>query len=58
MTDDERAEAYYYIGRKALLDDRPDEARNGFAKCVALDRDNELIETDFARALLQRLEDP
>lgn len=53
-TDDERAEAHYYIGRKALLDDRADEAEAALAKCVALDR-NDVLETDFARALLAQL---
>ena len=56
VTDDERAEAYYYIARKALLDGKPDEAKDAFEKCVALDR-NTVLETDFARALLQRRED-
>ncbi len=55
-TDDERAEAHYYIGRKALLDARPDEAKDAFTKCVALDR-NDVMETDFARALLEQLKD-
>jgi lipoprotein NlpI len=54
-TDDERAEAYYYIGRQALLDGRPDDAKEAFAKCVILDRGN-ILETDFARVLLKQLE--
>ncbi len=53
VTDDQRAEAHYYIGRKALLDDHPDEAKDAFTKCVALDR-NDVLETDFARAYLQQ----
>ena len=57
VTDDERAEAYYYIARKALLDGRPDEAKDAFTKCVALDRDK-LLETDFARALLKQSDRP
>ncbi len=55
-TDDERAEAYYYIGRKALLDGRLDDARQAFTSCVELDRD-QVTETDFARALLSQLGD-
>ena len=53
-TDDERAEAYYYIGRQALLDGDPAAARAAFEKCVTLDRDG-VVESDFARALLTRL---
>jgi serine/threonine protein kinase/lipoprotein NlpI len=54
-TDDERAEAYFYIGRQALLDGKPDAAREAFTKCVALQR-SEVLETDFARALLKQVE--
>ena len=56
VTDDERAEAHYYIARKALLDGQPDEANDAFEHCVALDR-NTVLETDFARALLKQLGD-
>lgn len=55
VTKDERAEAYYYIARKMLLDDSPDDAKDAFAKCIHLNRPN-VLETDFARALLKRLE--
>jgi serine/threonine protein kinase/lipoprotein NlpI len=54
-TADERAEAYYYIGRQALLDGRPDAAREAFTQCVALDRP-EVLENDFAQVLLKQLE--
>jgi len=54
-TDDQRAEAYYYIGRQALLDNRPEDAEEAFARCVALNR-IDVLETDFARALLRRVE--
>jgi serine/threonine protein kinase/Flp pilus assembly protein TadD len=50
-TDDERAEAHYYIGRKLLLDGERGTARDAFTKCIALQRDD-VLETDFARALL------
>ena len=56
VTDDERAEAYYYIARKALIDNRPNDAKDAFEQCVALER-NAVMETDFARALLRQLED-
>ena len=52
--DDERAEAYYYIGRKALLDDQPGEAFEALSMCIALNR-TDIIETEFARALHERL---
>ena len=54
-TDDERAEAQYYIGRKALLDGDPAAARTAFEKCVALER-NGILETDFARAMLDAVD--
>jgi len=47
-TDDERAEACYYIGCKALLDGDQDAARAAFEKCLALERDG-ILETAFAR---------
>jgi len=40
-----------YIGRKALLEDRPDDARDALAACGALNR-NGLLQTNFARARL------
>jgi serine/threonine protein kinase/Tfp pilus assembly protein PilF len=54
--EDEKAEAYYYIGRKALLDGRVPDARAAFSKCVSLDRGN-VMETDFARALLAQMQE-
>ena len=53
VTDDERGEAYYYVARKALLDGRPNSAKDAFAKCVALDR-SDVLETAFARARLKQ----
>ena len=52
--DDERAEAYYYIGRKAMLDDQPTQAFDALSTCIALNR-TDIIETEFARALHRRL---
>ena len=40
-----------YIGGKALLEDRPDDARDALAACGALNR-NGLQQADFARARL------
>lgn len=54
-TDDERAEAHYYIGRKAQLDGDSAGARQAFEQCVALDRRG-ILETDFAQALLRELD--
>ncbi len=53
-TEDERAEAYYYIGRRALLDGDPENAEEAFAACIALNR-TDVLETEFARALHKRL---
>ena len=53
-TDDERAEAYYYIGCKALIDGKNDVAAKAFQSCVYLKRTG-ILETDFARARLERL---
>ncbi len=55
-TDDERAEAYYYIGMYALLNDEEDAAVEALQKCVALNRPA-ILETDFARARLKQLEE-
>ena len=52
--DDERAEAYYYIGRKSLLTGDRKTAESSFRQCVALNR-NGVLEARFARALLTRL---
>ena len=41
--------------RKALLDGQAVEAKDAFARCVALDR-RDLLETDFTRALLRQLD--
>ncbi len=57
VTDDERAEAHYYIGRQALLDGAMKTARTRFTRCIALNR-IDVLETDFARALLKKLADP
>ncbi len=54
-TDDERCEAHYYIGRKALFNGRPVEARNSFARCVDMKR-QKIFETHLARSWLRRLE--
>jgi serine/threonine protein kinase/predicted Zn-dependent protease len=54
-TDDERAEAHFYIGRQALLNGDCPAARAAFEQCLALDRD--VVETDFARALLNPLQE-
>ena len=56
VTKDESAEAYYYIGRLALLDDRPDDAKAAFQNGISLNR-NGILETDFARAVLKQLND-
>ena len=53
-TDDQRAEAYYYLGRKALLDGRTSAAQQAFAKCTAMNQPD-ILETDFARALLKQV---
>ncbi len=51
----ERAEAHYYIGARALLESRLDDARRAFADCI---RENSAgtVETDFARARLAQLD--
>lgn len=54
VTNDERAEAYYYIGRKALLEGRSNDAKDAFTKCSELNRPN-VLETHFARARLEQL---
>ena len=54
-TDDERAEAYYYIGRKELLDAKQTAAHAAFEQCLSLNREG-VLETDFTRALLARLD--
>ena len=54
-TDDECAEAYYYIGQKALLENRRDDAKNALNQCIELNRHN-ILETNFARARLKGLE--
>ena len=54
-TEDEQAEAHYYIARIALLDGRPGDAREALTQCVVLER-SAVMETDFARALLKQLE--
>lgn len=56
VTDDERAEAHYYIARKALLKGQLDSAKKAFVRCVGLDP-NEVMETDFACACLRQLEE-
>lgn len=56
-TDSERVEGHYYIGRKLLLDGDAEAARASFEACLAFNR-NDLVETDFARVLLGRLEPP
>jgi tetratricopeptide (TPR) repeat protein len=53
-TDNQRAEAHYYIGRKAMLDNDRDAARASFEQCLAVNR-VDLIESGLARALLRRL---
>ena len=54
-TDDERAEACYYIGMHALLKDEEDTAVDALQNCVALSRPA-ILETTFARARLVQLE--
>ncbi len=56
VTNDERAEAYYYIGMHAVLDGQEDAAVDALAKCVALNR-TAFLETKFARSRLKQLED-
>ena len=56
-TDDERAEAHYYIGVDSLLDGKTDDAIESLRKCVALNRPA-IIESNFARARLRQLETP
>ncbi len=53
-TDGERAEAYYYVARKAMLDGEHhhDKVIDALAKCVALDREHSLLESYFAQVLL------
>ena len=53
-TDDERAEAHFYIGCTALIDGKNDAATKSFQSCVDLKRTN-ILETDFARARLEQL---
>ncbi|MGD8453214.1 MAG: tetratricopeptide repeat protein [Phycisphaerae bacterium] len=53
-TEEERAEAYYYVGRRALLNGDQAAAHTAFEACLALNRDG-VTEVDFARALLDRL---
>ncbi len=53
-TNGERAEAYYYVARKAMLDGEHhhDKVSEALAKCVALDPEHSLLESYFAQALL------
>lgn len=51
-TDDERCEAYYYIGRKALAEGEYRMARKSLESCVGMKR-NGLLESTFAGALLR-----
>ena len=53
-TDNQRAEAHYYIGCKAMIDGDRDAAAQAFESCVDLKRAS-ILETDFARARLERL---
>ena len=53
--DEQRCLAHYYLGLKALLGGDTHVARASFAKCVAVHRPDVVQETDFARAMLERL---
>ena len=56
VTEDERAEAYYYIGRQALLAGDTERAIQALEQCVSLNR-SAVLETDFGRALLKQLQE-
>jgi len=54
-TDAEKSEAHYYIGMRALLDGRNDEASTAFKACLDL-KQIDVLESDFARARLTQLD--
>lgn len=51
-TDEERCEAYYYIGMKAFLDQAYDEAKVSLQACIAM-HSVDCVETHFARLRLE-----
>jgi hypothetical protein len=55
QTDDERAEAHYYVGSRALIENRPADARSSFQACVSLGRER-VLETAFARARIEQID--
>lgn len=55
-TENERAEAYYYIACHAALSGDTDGTRRALERCVSLNR-MDVLETDFARARLQLMLD-
>ena len=52
--DDQRAEAYFYIGASALIHGDAFKARKWFERCVEMNRTG-ILETDFASAKLSQL---
>ena len=54
-SDDERAEAHYYMGMKALIEGKSSEARSALSECVKFGR-NGVMETHLARGRLKALD--
>ncbi|MCG8409257.1 MAG: protein kinase [Phycisphaerales bacterium] len=56
VTDEQRADAYYFSGMLALLENRNPDAKTALSKCVALNTDT--LVHDLARVRLRDLENP